>query len=220
MTDLEAELDRALREQRCVWEGGESAVDCQLVVSVSRHTADSYTFSFSPGPHRLPTARRSMTGPRSRSKLQTTSSLTHRDILFAVSPSTRGGGRGDGAKWVLLAGRPSGGCEDVAETTDVADRWVRSTLGMRTFNECERVICRLAAMVGESPAPELGPLTPIVGIIDCGDSFTGVGVGEGEGEGDGGRHGLAAAEYGLLGPASTDRSGQRLDALADRGGDA
>lgn len=51
-----------------------------------------HTFSFSPGPQRRPAARRSTTGPLSRSKLHTTISLTHLPILRATSSPTNGGG--------------------------------------------------------------------------------------------------------------------------------
>lgn len=57
-----------------------------------------YTFSFSPGPQRRLPARRSTIGPVSRSKLHTTTSLTHRLIRRDTSSLTRGGGRGSPAR--------------------------------------------------------------------------------------------------------------------------
>lgn len=56
--------------------------------------AQTYTFSFSPDPHLRPTMFLSTTGPLSRSKLQTTISLTHLSIRPLTAGVMSGGGLG------------------------------------------------------------------------------------------------------------------------------
>lgn len=132
-----------------------------LTSARGKHHTQTHTFSFSPGPHRRPTALRSTTGPRSKSKLQTTTSFTQRLIAAAVLSSTNGGGRGEGSGLSacvpsLFAGsssQTSGDCAAVALEADLKSSFVdRSTLGIRTFRECDRVI-PLRPVAGALPAP-------------------------------------------------------------------
>jgi hypothetical protein len=79
----------------------------------------TYTFSFSPGPHLLPIIRRSTTGPLSRSKLQTTISLIHLPTFLAISGVINGGGLGS-------PGRREYPIRSVADKGDLADVLVNS----------------------------------------------------------------------------------------------
>jgi hypothetical protein len=98
----------------------------------------AHTFSFSPTPHRRPTALRSTTGPRSRSKLHTTISVTHRCIRLQTSSFTSGGGLGSPGR----RDQPSRilGVRLVADDGPRAEGLVeRSTDGTRILSDLERV---------------------------------------------------------------------------------
>lgn len=132
-----------------------------LTSAKGRYATQTHTFSFSPGPHRRPTALRSTTGPLSKSKLHTTTSLTQRLIAAAILSSTNGGGRGEGSGFsvsmlslfVRSSSHVSGDCTAVALDADLNSSFVeRSTLGIRTFRECDRVI-PLRPVAGALPAP-------------------------------------------------------------------
>ena len=150
VSDLEGEDDGAFSEERGIWKAGEgTVVRASHQLPTHSQVGSTHTFSFSPGPHLLPMIRRSTTGPRSRSKLQTTISLIHLPILSAVEEATKGGGRGSPGRrchpslvlgygstaelGVLFLPEPEGpGCDASCEE--------RSYEGTRTcrFNERER----------------------------------------------------------------------------------